>query len=88
MKVCKIVKERIVEDVDYEVCDKKYCCKLMEKWLCVKYDIYSYLTLMYNIKEKKFVIRVQESDDRDNSSIHTEYEQLKYCPFCGEKIDA
>ena len=90
MEICKIEKKREVVDVDYEVCDNKYCCDLMEKWLRI--DTYGRNNLKYNPHKGRFNICVRESSgydccyDDDDKTKEAAYEDLDYCPFCGEKL--
>ena len=89
MKICKVEKKREVVDVDYEVCDE-YCCERMKKWLRI--DTYGRNNLKYNPNTGRFNICVRESEDHYGGGYGKDsqaaYEDLDFCPFCGEKLQS
>ena len=87
MRICKVEKKREVVDVDYEVCGNEYCCEKMKQWLVI--DTYGRNNLKYNPHKNRFNICVRESADYeyfDDGHSEASYEDLNYCPFCGEKL--
>lgn len=85
MKICKIVKKRIEEDITYKVCDSKYCCKKMKKYLEIEGSVYS--DGLFTDKNT-IVIAVKHKSREDNYGGE-EYKKVRisYCPFCGEEVN-
>jgi hypothetical protein len=80
MEVCKIVTKKELIEEDYEVCGD-YCCQKMKEHLKIRgYDYGA----CYNITTKRFRIlaKIITSDYSDNYK----YDDMNYCPFCGEKL--
>ena len=90
MKICRVEKKREVVDVDYEVCGNEYCCEKMEKWLRI--DMYGRNNLKYNPNDGRFHICVREAEDYHVSDYGKDsaaaYEDLDFCPFCGERLQS
>jgi len=88
MKRLKITKEEVHTKVTYEV--DKYCCKEMEHALTLLDSTeYAYGSTSFKWREGKLLVSIYESnscsdDDRD---IDKDDKQVKYCPFCGKKVE-
>jgi len=82
MKICKRETKREVIDESYEVCDGDYCCEKMKKHLAI--NTYSEgIHFDTHGGRFKLVARiVYESFD----SYGCIFEDMDYCPFCGEKL--
>ena len=86
MKICRTENKREVVDIKFEVCGSGYCCKKMEEWLRI--GIYhDRQSMLYDTNKGKFELRVRNSSDcySDNDNCSA-YEDLNFCPFCGERL--
>jgi hypothetical protein len=82
MMICKKTKERIIEDIEYKLCNG-YCCKKMKKRLNQNDNHMDTL----RTEKDKFYIRFHVRRNGSYSDYYsTEDEELKHCPFCGERI--
>ena len=89
MKICRVEQKREVVDVDYEVCGNEYCCEKMRQWLRIGTRGRNHLR--YSIDTGRYEIEVREDGGTymcQNTCDRAAYEDLNFCPFCGERLQS